>query len=141
MKELNPWVLKETRYPIVDLKFDKWEDTETKTKLYQKIEIKGNLETGEHPKQVRIRIDLEMESENKKIFAHIIQEEVYETEDEPGWRNRKDAVETVREAVIPNAYQNLKTYVRTLTKKAWSKPIVLKPYEELTETLKPKDKE
>ena len=37
MKELNPWVLKETRYPIVDLKFDKWEDTETKTKLYQKI--------------------------------------------------------------------------------------------------------
>lgn len=60
-----------------------------KTKLYQKIEIKGNLETGEHPKQVRIRIDLEMESENKKIFAHIIQEEVYETEDEPGWKNRK----------------------------------------------------
>ena len=68
MKELNPWVLKETRYPIVDLKFDKWEDTETKTKLYQKIEIKGNLETGEHPKQVGIRIDLEMESEDKKFL-------------------------------------------------------------------------
>lgn len=43
-----------------------------------------------------------------KNFAHIIQEEVYETEDEQGWKNRKDAVETVREAVIPNAYQNLK---------------------------------
>ena len=141
MKELNPWVLKETRYPIVDLKFDKQEDKEEKIKLYQKLEIKGNLEKGELPRKAGIRINLEMESEDKNIFVHVVQEEVYEIENEPEWKSRKDAIETVKESVIPNSYQNLRSYVRSLTRKAWMKPIVLKTYEDLTETLKLKDNE
>lgn len=140
MKELNPWVLKELRYPKIDLNYDKLEDDlETKKKLYQKLKICANLEKSDHPRRVGVQIDLEIESEKKDLYARIVQEEIYEIEGEEDWKDRTEAVDTVRDIIIPKAYQDLKTYVRNLTKKAWLKPIVLKPYEELAEALGSKE--